>query len=360
MTTKIASNVPLSEMIKNALKESREKLSAAMPDSEKKEDKKESKKDEKKEGKDPEKDEKKNPFEKASSSSDVESVIEALEFVSEKLAAGAYLGEESKQGGQTLATNSAVGGEQAKNKDGSKKNKIPLHGGTTSDPSQGPTKTQVMNDADHVPGGTGTQKTANFAEHVAPAVALGLAGAVGHHNGKEQKKRGEKYNFGVPQALASTLLAPAGAVYQLGRYAGHQTKKSSAVESILSKIAEATQGGMQLSSASGQGPKPPSDSKGGNEARKALESNEAATNMKKIDGKAPQKKMMAPLLKEPSQTKSTDSKLQDNLRNTSKAGVKIAEARRDLVKIAAEGCSCDGKGDCKYCKLQAALKSKKS
>lgn len=45
---------------------------------------------------------------------------------------------------------------------------------------------------------------------------------VGHHFGKEQKKRGEEYSFGAPQ-LAASLLVPGGAGYQIGRYFGHQS-----------------------------------------------------------------------------------------------------------------------------------------
>jgi hypothetical protein len=53
----------------------------------------------------------------------------------------------------------------------------------------------------------------------------GLGAGVGHHYGGEQKKRGEKYHFGVGQALGALLL-PGGAGYQVGRYMAHKDKKT--------------------------------------------------------------------------------------------------------------------------------------
>jgi hypothetical protein len=398
MKNKIAGQLPLQEMIANVLSESRAKLAAAEEGKEEekneKHEKGESKKEEKKEHKKPsEKEESKkgNPFEKLSSSDSfyVDELIDALDYVAEKIAAGADIGNESHQGGTTLANNSVVGGEQSKKKDGSKVNQIPMHGGTQSDPTQGPSKTQVKNDAPKAPGGGGTQKVAGKEadeEYDRMSKGHGRMGAIGgamgdassggiasaaHQVMKHVNEHGEdfsKFKMGKGRNVAGAL---AGGV--VGGAAGHlmgkannwvagkmapRKKESSAVESILTKIAEATQGGMQLSSASGQGQKPPSDSAGGNEARKALESNQAAMNMKKIDGKSPQKKMMSSYLKEPSQTSSTDSKLNENLRNTSKAGVKIAEYKEELAKIAAAGCTCDGASTCKYCKMQAAMKKK--
>jgi hypothetical protein len=69
-----------------------------------------------------------------------------------------------------------------------------------------------------------------------------LGGLVGYHYGKEQKKRGEKYSFGVPQGAAALFL-PGGAGYQIGRGIAHhtsadskkgKTKKSSIDLSLLS------------------------------------------------------------------------------------------------------------------------------
>lgn len=51
----------------------------------------------------------------------------------------------------------------------------------------------------------------------------GLGGLVGHHYGGEQKKRGEKYKFGVGQAVS--LLLPGGVGYQIGRNLAHKKDK---------------------------------------------------------------------------------------------------------------------------------------
>jgi len=82
--------------------------------------------------------------------------------------------------------------------------------------------------------------------------ALGLA--VGHHYGKEQKKRGENYSFGVPQGAAALFL-PGGAGYQIGRYIGHndksvkkgKKKKASAqlvYEALMEKISTGAVGNL--------------------------------------------------------------------------------------------------------------------
>lgn len=83
-----------------------------------------------------------------------------------------------------------------------------------------------------------------------------LGGLVGHHYGKEQKKRGEGYSFGVPQA-AGVVLLPGGAGYQIGRYVAHHTdpgekkarkEKKSAVADLSfdQKLALADQWGREL------------------------------------------------------------------------------------------------------------------
>ena len=58
------------------------------------------------------------------------------------------------------------------------------------------------------------------AEALVPLAIHGLGGMVGHHYGKEQRKRGEKYRFGGGQ-VAGALLLPGGLGYQIGRYMGH-------------------------------------------------------------------------------------------------------------------------------------------
>lgn len=91
----------------------------------------------------------------------------------------------------------------------------------------------------------------------------------------------------------------------------------------------------------------------GNGARRLIASNQAAIDATKRDAKGPVKSQLAEVLEEPALSPSTDSKLEENLRNTGKAGVKIAGARAVLEKIAAGGCTCRTiDGECQFCKLQ--------
>lgn len=136
-------------------------------------------------------------------------------------------------------------------------------------------------------------------------------------------------------------------------------KSSSDAAYILNKIAETSQGGMTLDSKSGEGIKPPADAANGNDLRSFLESSEAATRLQKVDAKRIAKRSLADILTEPVQSKSTDSTAHVALSNATKGGVKIAQARALLQKIAEEGCTCSDKGECKYCKMQAAIKAKK-
>ena len=69
---------------------------------------------------------------------------------------------------------------------------------------------------------TALEKTASRAANLGgAAVYQGVAGLVGHHYGGEQRRRGEKYSFGVPQA-AGVIFLPGGGAYQVGRYFGHK------------------------------------------------------------------------------------------------------------------------------------------
>jgi hypothetical protein len=129
-----------------------------------------------------------------------------------------------------------------------------------------------------------------------------------------------------------------------------EEKRSSAVDYILGKVAESRQGGLTQDTPSEEGPKPPSDRS--NSARSAIESSEAAIKMKKIQGKEPQKKQLSEVLSEPALSKAHDSKLQDNLRNTGQAGVKIAAAKAYLAKIASDP------NDPRHEKLKVAIAKK--
>lgn len=98
----------------------------------------------------------------------------------------------------------------------------------------------------------------------------------------------------------------------------------------------------------------------GNQGRKHIASNAAAISMTKGEAKGPQKTQLGQVLDEPALSPKTDTVLKQNLRNTGKAGVKIAAARAFLEKIASEGCTCDSKGECSYCKMKAAAKKVES
>lgn len=144
--------------------------------------------------------------------------------------------------------------------------------------------------------------------------ALGLAG-------------GAALGYGALRAKSRVTNRVDRAIGQIGE----KTKKSAA-DFILDKIAEFHGGGETLDSKSGSGPKPPS-----NPGRQLIDNNAAVTNAKKVDAKSPRKAELAQVLTEPAFSKAHDSKVQDNLRNAAKGGVKIAEATKEaLQKIAAD------------------------
>lgn len=134
-------------------------------------------------------------------------------------------------------------------------------------------------------------------------------------------------------------------------------------------------------------PSCPTDGSGyGNEARKNIGSNEAVIDTTKKDAKKVQISQLAQVLNNPAFSRKHDGRLQEQLRNTGEAGVKIAGAMsEEIIKQAAaaglitqetinrfaklaeeapsaaaeDGCTCNGEGTCKVCKLKA-LKEKDS
>lgn len=93
----------------------------------------------------------------------------------------------------------------------------------------------------------------------------------------------------------------------------------------------------------------------GNAGTKLVDSNTAAIDYTKRDAK---KLVVAPLkevLDQPAFSEKHDSKLQENLRNTGKAGVKIAGVRAELAKIASAGCTCNSRGECQFCSMKAKI-----
>jgi hypothetical protein len=172
-------------------------------------------------------------------------------------------------------------------------------------------------------------------------------------SGKGDRIRARKNEYGANEhAQGANSSGKAGRGLPSSYEKADLAKSSSAVDFIMNKISESATGGMTLDSQSGVGPKPESGSAGGNDARSALESSTAAINMKKVDGKKPQKRMLSEVLTEPALTSSTDSKVNENLRNASKGGVKIAAARAYLAKVAAD------ESDPKHEALKKALAKK--
>ena len=115
---------------------------------------------------------------------------------------------------------------------------------------------------------------------------------------------------------------------------------------------------LEVTDSTQKGPHQAGDPTGGfgNQARKHIASNSAAMGYTKGDAKGPQKQQLKEVLDEPALSRRTDSKLQENLRNTGSAGVKIAAARVALQKIASAGCQCNSSGECKYCQLKSAVR----
>lgn len=239
---------------------------------------------------------------------------------------------------------------------------------------------------------------------------------IGMLAGKGQQRAGEPYSFGGQQALS--LLLPGGVGYQVGRGIAHHTNPamggniptghpsapvpaktekshssgktektaaSAALQLILSKFAgedvfpanisaardasPLSGGGVMKNYASGEMPPTGSmpghsESGAGNQARSLLESNDKAQHATKGEAKAPVKAELGKVLDEPALNSKTDTKLRENLRNSDKAGVKIAEAQaaifQQLQKVAAGGCTCGSQGTCSYCRLQEARKTLRS
>lgn len=350
MHSKLAGHLPLQEMIAATLESARSKIAAAeekeekkgFPFGKKKEEKKESPAHERGESKKEEKEE----HEKMSSAvlnySDPESMDKLAAALDEfgdellKEADSIENGGESHQGGQQLATMSPVGGKQVYT--GAKaKHQVPTSTGMQGDPSQGKAQTQVPNDHARAPGGTGAKYPAKGVLKTGAAALKAIVEKVAEE--KNEDKAEEKAEKKPPFAKKEET----------------KEKKSEAVDFILNKLAEYHGGGETLDSKSGDGPKPPSQP-----GRQLIANNQAPVSATKREAKGPGRKQLSEVLSEPAQTKSTDSTVQDNLRNAAKGGVKIAAVKAYLGKIAEAGCVCAGAGECDYCRMKAAVEKKRT
>lgn len=329
MNAKMQGHMPLADMISQAIEGARTKMaSASAANVEEKEIKEET--------------EKVASIElptNFTSPEEVEKLASALEALGDKVkeADSIYNGEESKQGGEQLATMNKVTGKQPYKKDKAH-HQLPTSIGTKQVGDGGKSPTLIENDEKSAPG-----LHAPYPKKGVMKVSAAQS-VMDQIKAKAQEKAEKPVMEGKGKEKEED-----------------KEKKSSAVDFLLSKIAatrfskESPQGGMTLDSAAGEGVSLPSG--GTNSGRSALKSNSAPVAFTKGQAKAPQKTLLKEVLTEPALTKSTDGKLQENLRNTAKAGVKIAaeQARVYLQKIKEAGCTCDGKGECKYCKMKSSM-----
>ncbi len=220
----------------------------------------------------------------------------------------------------------------------------PLH---AARPGDG--KGQLENDHDHAPGGGGVGPTARYPEK-GPLVS----GPTAKHAGV--------------QAIYQSAIKTASPMRQavLSKLAGEDVTKAS-ISAEASANPLAGMGQLESFDASQAAPNQAGDASGGgfgNQARSLIASNQAAIDATKGSAKGPVKTQLSEVLEEPALSSSTDPVLENNLRNTGKAGVKIAAARAALTKVASQGCTCATiDGECAYCRLTtkvaAATKSKK-
>jgi hypothetical protein len=414
MHSKLAGlNLPLADMIANVIDQSRSKI-AAVEEKEKdekksfpkKEEKKESKKDEKEEG------EKTSAVIDYQDPEEVEKLASALDVMAELVKeAGDLNGQESKQGGTQLPVMPMVGGKQTYT---GNKAKTQIPAPTTKSTNDNPGAANALaTDEGRAPGGTGAKypakgvlKTAaeNIlaqinAEKEKEAFSTTREGhkldaaeyaslAKAHHEvGRDVSKAREEYHKKAP--IRSFLLHgrtgsgqdeddigtrglrqnarhfdyaakkhekgqnaynPFGGLLTPSRHESKE-KKSEAVDFILSKIAEVNnggekkQGGEQLSNTA---PVP------SNPGRQLISSNSAPAGATKRDAKSPRKAELAQVLNEPAMTSSTDNTVQQNLRNASKGGVKIAAVKAELQKIASDP------SDPRHEALMASVKAKQA
>lgn len=332
MHTKLAGQIPLQEMISRHIEAARTKLAEAEKDEKSKKEKKLIEYEKREHGgKVPSVKEEEEEHKKEASAIDpsdpehIEKLASALDLVAEKLAGDAiFNGGEARQGGQQLPTMGVVPGKQSNKKDAAR-HQVPNGTGMMATKDNPGAATAVPTDDHRAPGGNGAKYPAK-----------GVLKTAGQ---------------GVMDRIAALLDQANGEAVVISE------KTAGAVDYVLDKIAavenggESVQGGQQLDNSA---PVP------SNPGRQLISSNAAPAKATKKDAKSPRKSELAQVLTEPAMTRATDSKVHENLRNADKGGVKIAAAKAYLRKIAEEGCTCDGDGSCRHCKLEKAVEAKKS
>jgi len=282
---------------------------------------------------------------------EIEKLASALEFMGDELMKEAdehNIGGEKPQGGMVLPTALPPSGKQLYKKDSSKSHNVPMHTPEHA-PVDNPGAATAVQDNMKNPAGHKTPYPAKGVLKTAESASVGrlqsalskMAEMAPPFQKKEDKEESKDEKKAPPFAKKEE------------KGEEKKEKKSSAVQFILGKIAESAQGGLTQDSPSETGPKPAKTTHGGNSARKHIASIQAAIDMKKVDGKAPQKRMLAEVLTEPAMSKARDSKVHENLRNATAGGVKIAAAKAVLAKIAADP------SDPRHESLKAAIAKKK-
>lgn len=369
--SKLAGHLNLQDLIAGTIEDAREKI-AAVEAKEGEKAKKLMAFEKKEHGHIPSEKEEKEEKEKESEAvinvsdpDEVEKLAEALDQVGDmfltKEADKVELGGEKPQGGTVLPTGTPVGGKQSYAKDKSKSHNVPATTpeiGTVDMGKGGKTLTEDTLKSGHIPITQGYPKKGVLKTGAAKEAAMDKCSCEGKGtceyckaNPKEKKSAAVLALQGAIQKVASggefkPLVPGAHGKVEgkdnekdkgLAAAKPPQVKTASAVDFIrsrIAKVAESQQGGMTLDSPSESGPKPASGSEGGNDARSLISSAKAAIDAKKVQTKAPQKRMLSQVLTEPALSKAHDSKVQDNLRNASKGGVKIAASKAYLQKIA--------------------------
>lgn len=225
----------------------------------------------------------------------------------------------------------------------------------------------------------GLDLAAHHAVHNPRAAATALGAGVGAAGGAIGGAAGAQSGHRMGGALKGGLAGGAvgGAVGGIGSHLAKLAAGDIARQHILAKLAGedvmkahiegggtvsplAGRGQLKTTKSGEEGPHQAGDaanSQDGNGARHLVDSNSAAINYTKREAKKPVVSPLKEVLDQPAFSRKHDNKLEENLRNTDKAGVKIAgiAARTQLQKIASAGCSCNSKGACQFCTLKVKL-----
>jgi hypothetical protein len=189
------------------------------------------------------------------------------------------------------------------------------------------------------------------------AVGAGVTGLMAHkaglHTPAAKKAMSEGFaRSGIKVASADDIARQ----HILMKLAGEDVMKSN-IEGGGTVSPLAGKGQLKTMKAGETSPMQGGGSVGGGEAGGAglIGSNKGAIDYTKKDAK---KLVVDPLkaaLDQPAFSKKHDNKLEENLRNTGKAGVKIAGVTAQLQKIASAGCTCNSKGECQFCTMTSKL-----